>query len=159
MLDRTDHVLIGLLQQDARRSNKELAAAAGIAPSTCSERLRRLESGGVFLGFHARVAPSALGVGLQALIAVRLRRHASSDVDEFIGKATALDEVVAVFHVTGPNDFLVHTVVRDAAHLRDLAVSAFTSWPEVAHIETSLVFEHVAKPGLPDLAEGLTSAG
>ncbi len=63
----------------------------------------------------------------------------------------ALDEVIAISHVTGPNDFLVHVVVRDADHLRDLAVSGFTTLPEVAHIETSLVFEHIGKPGLPDL--------
>jgi hypothetical protein len=31
-------------------------------------------------------------------------------------------------------------------------VSAVTSWPEVGHIETSLIFEHLTKPGLPDLA-------
>ena len=67
-------------------------------------------------------------------------------------KALALDEVIGVSHVTGANDFLVHVVVRDADHLRDLAVSSFTSWPEVAHIETALIFEHVSKPGLPDLS-------
>ncbi len=74
-------------------------------------------------------------------------------MEVFRSKALVLDEVIGISHVTGANDFLVHVVVRDADHLRDLAVSSFTSWPEVAHIETSLIFEHVAKPGLPDLAE------
>ena len=64
----------------------------------------------------------------------------------------ALDEVISVSHVTGANDFQVHVVVRGADHLRDLAVNAFTSWPEIAHIETSLIFAHHEKPGLPDLA-------
>lgn len=41
--------------------------------------------------------------------------------------------------------------VDEDDHLRDLAVSSFTSRPEVAHIETSLIFEHISKPGLPDL--------
>ncbi len=151
-LDRTDRALIRLLTNDARRSNKELAAAVGIAPSTCSERIRRLEEAGVFRGFHADVDPGALGIGLRALIAIRLRRHAAEEVDTFITRAMALSEVISVSHVTGANDFLVHVVVRSADHLRDLAVSAFTSWPEVAHIETSLVFAHHEKPGLPDLS-------
>ena len=151
-LDRTDRRLIALLTEDARRSNKELAAAVGIAPSTCSERLRRLQEAGVFRGFHADVHPKALSIGLQSMIAIRLRRHGADEVDVFRSKALALDEVIGVSHVTGANDFLVHVVVRDADHLRDLAVSSFTSWPEVAHIETALIFEHVSKPGLPDLS-------
>lgn len=151
-LDRTDRRMIAHLTKDARTSNKQLAAAVGLAPSTCSERLKRLEEAGVFTGFHATVDPAVLGIGLRALIAIRLRRHAANEVETFIQRAMGLDEVISVSHVTGANDFQVHVVVRGADHLRDLAVNAFTSWPEVAHIETSLVFAHHEKPGLPDLS-------
>jgi len=152
-LDRTDHAIIAVLQENARLSNKELAARVGVAPSTCSERMRRLEADGVFTGFHATVDPGALGIGLQAMIAVRLRRHAAEEVDAFRRHAASMPEVTSVSHVTGPNDFLVHVVVRDANHLRDLAVSGFTTMREVDHIETALIFEHIAKGELPDLTE------
>jgi len=152
-LDRTDRRLIALLQEDARQSNKELAAAADIAPSTCSERVARLRDERVLTGFHAEVDPHALGIGMHAIIAIRLRRHGATEVDAFRAHATGMVEVVEMFHVTGANDFLVHVVVRDADHLRDLAVTGFTTIPEVGHIETSLVFQHDAKPGLPNLAE------
>jgi DNA-binding Lrp family transcriptional regulator len=150
-LDRTDRALLAALQENARQSNKELAAGVGLAQSTVSERLRRLEQGGAVVGYHARIEPSAMSVGLEAMIAVRLRRHGAGEVEAFRARALSHPEVVAVFHVTGANDFLVHLVVRDAAHLRDLAVTVFSSWPEVGHIETSLIFERVSKPGLPDL--------
>ena len=150
-LDRTDRELIAALQDDARLSNKALAARVGIAPSTCSERLKRLESNGVFRGFHADVDPTVLGIGLQAMITVRLRRHAAEEVEAFRTHASAMSEVVSVSHVTGRNDFVIHAVVRDADHLRQLAVSGFTTLPEVDHIETSLIFEHVGKGFLPDL--------
>jgi DNA-binding Lrp family transcriptional regulator len=151
-LDRTDHTIIALLQENARLSNKELAARVGIAPSTCSERVRRLDMSGVFLGFHAAVDPRVLGIGLQAMIAVRLRRHAANEVDEFRRRASVMPEVISISHVTGANDFLVHVVVRDADHLRDLAVTGFTTLPEVDHIETALIFEHLSKGSLPDLS-------
>lgn len=150
-IDRTDRKLIALLQENARRSNKELAAALGVAPSTCSERLKRLEETGVFRGYHADVDPAVLGIGLRAMLAVRLSRHTAADVDRFHQHAGAMPEVVRVWHVTGANDFLVEVVVRDAEHLRELAVSGFTTLPEVAHIETSLVFTGSGAPTLPDL--------
>jgi DNA-binding Lrp family transcriptional regulator len=78
-LDRIDRALVRALQKDARLSNKELAAQVGLAPSSCLERVRRLRRTGVLRGFHADVAPEALGVGLQALIAVQLRQHSRQD--------------------------------------------------------------------------------
>jgi hypothetical protein len=61
--------------------------------------------------------------------------------------------------VAGHNDFIVHLAARDADHLRDLALDAFTSRREVARIETHLIFEHTAKPQLPVLAEGKGGTG
>lgn len=150
-LDRTDRRLVQLLSEDARRSNKELASAADIAPSTCSERVQRLRDDGVFRGFHADVDPTVMGIGLQALVLIRLRRHAEDEVQRFWEHASAMEEVMAIYHVSGANDFLCHVVVADPDHLRRVAVSGFTTLPEVAHIETSLIFEHRSKPTLPDL--------
>ncbi|MDJ0792520.1 MAG: Lrp/AsnC family transcriptional regulator [Acidimicrobiia bacterium] len=152
-LDPTDRMIIALLQQDGRLSNKALAAEVGIAPSTCSERVQRLRDNGVFRGFHGEVEPEALGIGLQALVVVRLRRHAEDLVHRFWEHTEEMPEVKAVYHLSGGNDFLCHVVVKDSDHLRRVAVSGFTSLPEVAHIETSLIFEHRAKPSLPDLTE------
>ena len=141
-LDRTDRAIVTLLQENARLSNKEIAGRVGIAQSTCSERIRRLEQAGVFRGFHADVHPAVGGVGLQAMIAVRLHRHETTQVARFRQYAEQLPEVVAFYHMAGTNDFLVHVVVRDSDHLRDIAMGAFTAQPEVAHIETSIIFEH-----------------
>lgn len=152
-LDRIDRGIVARLQENARLSNKELAAAVGIAPSTCSERLRRLEAAGVLAGYHAVVDPRVLGGGLQAMIAVRLHRHERTQVDRFRAYAESLPEVVAFFHMAGSNDFLVHVVVRDSDHLRDIAMGAFTAQPEVAHIETSIIFEHTRFPHVPDYTE------
>lgn len=59
--------------------------------------------------------------------------------------------------MTGRTDFLVHVAVRDADHQRSLDMDAFTSRPEVFHIETSLIFEHVRSDGLP-LYDGSAAA-
>ena len=136
-LDRTDRTIVALMQENARRSNKELAAAVGLAASTCSERVRRLEETGVLRGYTATVDPAALGITMEAMLAIRLRRHSASEVDTFREHALAMPEVIEVAHVTGRNDFLIQVVVRDAAHLRDLAVSGFTSLPEVSATVTT----------------------
>lgn len=148
-LDRTDCKIVAALQKNARLSNKEIAARAGISPSTCVVRLRRLLAGGALRGFHAEVDPRSLGIGLQAIVAVRLQRHSRELVETFRRYVLQLPEVVSVFHMAGENDFLLHVAVEDSEHLRELALTAFTNREEVAHIQTSLIFEHVAGHLLP----------
>ncbi len=150
-MDRTDRHILELLQQDARRSNKEVAARVGVADSTLSLRIRRLERAGVLLGYHARVAPEALAIGLQAIIAVKLHRHSRAAIGAFWEHTRRLPEATRVFHVTGPNDFLVHVVVRDIEHLKGLTSDVLTTWEEVAHLETSVVYDQRDHGALPDL--------
>ena len=132
-LDEQDIAILAALKENARVSNKDLAEKVGLAPSTCLERVRRL----------------VLGFGLQAMIAVRLQRHSREIVASFHEYVLGLTEVRAVYHVAGADDFLVHVAVRDADHLRDLALDAFTTRNEVGHIETRLIFEHVPIRRLP----------
>ena len=43
----------------------------------------------------------------------------------------------------GADDFLVHVGVRDSDALRDFAMNALTTRPEVSHLETGLIFSCV----------------
>lgn len=152
-IDRIDHELLRLLRKNARMPNKDLAEKVGIAPSTCLERIRRMREAGIIRGFHAELEPAAIGFGLQAMIAVRLGVHAQVQVTAFHDHLLRLPEVISFFHVAGANDFLVHAGVRDSTHLRDFVIGAFTARPEVAHVETSLIFEFRRNPDLPPWQE------
>lgn len=140
-LDRIDFELLTLLRKNARMPNKALAEALSVAPSTALERVRRLRESGAIQGFHAEVSPAAVGIGLQAMVSIRLARHSRKGVDGFRRHVLGLPEVLALYHVAGSDDFLVHVGVRDSDHLRDFALSAFTERKEVDHIETRLIFE------------------
>jgi len=142
-IDRTDRAILDALQNDGRLSNKQLAAKVELAPSSCFERVRKLVASGAIRGFHAEINPAALGYTLEAMIAIRLQRHSREQYDSFRAAVLALDEVKAVHHLAGENDFLVHVMARDTDHLRDLALDHFITRPEVGHIETWLIFEHV----------------
>jgi DNA-binding Lrp family transcriptional regulator len=150
-MDRIDFGILGELQNNARLSNKELAARVKLAPSSCLERTRRLVAEGVLRGFHADVDPAALGVGLQAMIHVRLARHSHDHVEGLERHLEAVPEVIGFYHLTGEFDFLVHVAVRDADHLRNLALDAFTTRNEVAQIQTSLIFSKKRKAVWPCL--------
>ncbi len=77
------------------------------------------------------------------MVAVRLRQHTRENYQKFLDHLLQVPEVVAVYHMAGENDFLVHVRARDANHLRDLAIDRFITREEVGHIETWLMFQHL----------------
>ena len=149
VLDRIDFGILTALQNDGRLSNKELAAMVGLAPSSCLARVRRLREVGALRGVYADIAPEALGVAIQAMIALRMRDHGRAAADALWAFLVGLEEVVAVYNVSGKDDLLVHVAVRDVEHLRQLAWDAIATRVEVGHIETALIFAHHARRGLP----------
>ena len=148
-LDRIDFDLIQLLRKNARLPNKDLAQRCGIAPSTALERIRKLREARVLLGYHAEVDAGSVGIALQAMVSIRLARHSRELVDAFREHLLQLREVLSFYHLAGADDFQAHVAVRDANHLRDFALSAFTERSEVAHIETRLIFEFRRSTELP----------
>jgi DNA-binding Lrp family transcriptional regulator len=152
-LDRTDRALVAALQKNARISNKDLAELVGLAPSSCLERVRALRARGVIRGFHADIDRSALGRSLEAIVSVRVRPHSRVHVEAFWEYALGLPEVVEVFHVTGADDFLVHVGVADMDGLRNFVLDRLTVRPEVAHVESHLIYTQSRRTELEPLYE------
>src|SRR5215510_6425013 len=121
-IDRMDVGILRLLQKNARLSVKEIAAEIGLAPSTTHERIKRMRENGILLGTHVEVDPKALGLGLEALFMIELSKHERGTVDQFMDDIAGVPEVRVAFLVTGRYDFVVHVVVRDTQHLKDLAL-------------------------------------
>jgi DNA-binding Lrp family transcriptional regulator len=60
VLDSIDKAILRSLQNNGRIANKDLAAAVGVAPSTCMSRVDRLRRTGVVTGFSVDVDPAAI---------------------------------------------------------------------------------------------------
>ncbi|RYV52663.1 Lrp/AsnC family transcriptional regulator [Pengzhenrongella frigida] len=147
VLDETDRRILRILERDARVPNNALAAAVGVAASTCLGRVRAMREAGIIRGFHAEIDPEALGRGLQAMIAVRMQSGARGELAAFAQGIAARPEVRDVYFVAGADDFLLHVAVRDTATLRAFVVDQLSARPEVALTETSLIFEHLPAAG------------
>ncbi|MEV0293793.1 Lrp/AsnC family transcriptional regulator [Nocardia sp. NPDC050710] len=142
-IDEIDRVLLDQLARDGRMTNNALAAAAGIAPSTCLGRVRALVERGVIRGFHAEIDPAALGRGLQAMIAVRLHGNSRKHLAEFGQQLSALPEVLNVYFIAGADDYLIHVATANTDELRTFVLANLSAHPAVSSTETILIFEHL----------------
>ncbi len=142
-LDELDLAILAELQKDARRTNRDLAEAVGVAPSTSLERVRSLRERGIIRGFTTEVDLPALNRGLQALIAVRIRPPSRRNIEGFREWAARLPETIGVFVVSGSDDFLLHIAVPDTDAVYAFVIDRLTERPEVADVRTSIVYEHI----------------
>lgn len=149
-IDQIDFEIIRTLRKNARMTNKELSEQVNLAPSSCLERVRYLRARNYIRQAHIEVDLAAIGIGLQAMVAIRLAQHSRVGLEAFQKYVLSFNEVLQVYHLSGANDFMVHIGVKDAQTLRDFVLDSFAERPEVAHIETAVIYEEVKNWQLGD---------
>jgi DNA-binding Lrp family transcriptional regulator len=141
-MDELDSALVVALQADGRRSNRELAAMLGVAPSTALERVRALRTRGVLAGTHAQVDLPSIGRPVQAMITVRVRPQSRAVVQGVRDFVLSLPQTLQVFVTTGSEDLMVHVAVPSTQALQDFVLDALTQRKDVAGLRTEVVYEH-----------------
>src|SRR5688500_10580470 len=114
-LDRIDRRILAALQADGRLTNHALSEQVALSPSACLARVRRLEQAGVIQGYHARLDPFRIDVGLVLFAEVTLAGHSPSELGRFEAAIQSIPQVVAASHVSGEYDYLLKVVVADIA--------------------------------------------
>jgi DNA-binding Lrp family transcriptional regulator len=152
-LDRIDRRILQHLQEDGRMTNVELARRVGITAPPCLRRVRALEEAGLIRGYHAEVAPEALGFPLIVFAQVGLASQAEADLRAFEQLVRGWPEVREAHMLTGETDFLLKIVATDWDSYQRFLSAKLTSAPNVAHVKSAMTLRvSKAEPGVP-LAE------
>jgi DNA-binding Lrp family transcriptional regulator len=138
-LDRIDRRILAALQEDARLTNQALSERVALSPSACLARVRRLERAGVIQGYHARLDPFTLGIGLVLYADITLEGHSPAELAAFEKAIAAVPQVVEASHVTGSFDYILKVVVADMAEWTRIAENLSSSGLGVERINSHLV--------------------
>ena len=146
-LDRIDRALLQQLQRDARLTQEQLAERVGLSASAVQRRLRRLEQVGVIRGYTAVLDPATLGLGLSAVINVRLEKHRAdnlrSPLDAFRAAVAGWPEVVECLALTGEMDYVLRVQVADMEHYSRFVLETLLRHESVADLKSSFVLAQI----------------
>ena len=147
-LDEVDVTLLTALQEDADRTNVELARLAGLSPAATLHRIRRLKETGVIRVIRAQLDPAAAGFPLQVYVTATLARHDPRSSRVFDDQIRALPQIIAADNVAGEVDYILTVVARDVSELQRVLVALATRGGQ--RLVTYLRLEEVKPPcGLP----------
>ena len=110
LLDRIGLKILFVLQENARTPLNRIGEKVGLSAPAVAERIRKLEDAGVIKGYHARIAPEAVGRSVSAFI------NLTTDPRNYPAvKALAADmhQVTACHHISGDASFIIHVQVED----------------------------------------------
>ena len=143
-LDHIDRSIIRTLDADARISLKDLSHQVGLSAPSVADRLRHLEERGVIVGYTVRVAPEALGYGLQAIVRIRPLPGMLHKLERLIQQTA---EFVQCDKVTGDDGFIGLIYLRSMSHL-DKILDRFQ---DIAQTSTAMIKTTPVSRRLPPL--------
>ena len=135
-LDAVDRTIIAALRANARIPYSDLARLVGLSGPSVADRVKRLEQIGVITGYHAALAPSALGLGVIAIVGIE--QSDDSDQDQIAEDLSDLDEVEDCWFVAGDESFILKVRVADIDALEKSLVR-LRKIPGISRTHTTVV--------------------
>ena len=112
-LDAIDLRILETIQENGRITKLALAEKAGLSPTPCWLRLRKLEKAGIVTGYHARVAVRRVAPVASVMMEVTLANHRQADFERFERAVAATPEIVACWSVGGGVDYILRIMAPD----------------------------------------------
>lgn len=139
VIDDLGKKILRVLNENARRSFREVAKRIGVSAPVVIHKVKQLESSGALRGYIPLVDPAALGLDLTAVIALRISKGQLLETQERIAKDP---RVRAVYDITGEWDSLVVGLFRGRDDLNAF-IKNLLAQPNVDRSVTHIVLNTV----------------
>lgn len=132
-----DQRLIRALRENARRSNRQLAADLGVAATTVGKRIADLEASGVIRGYRPYIDYAKLGLGLVAVTRIKARGEA---LPAIVASLASHPHLTHVYEITGEFDVMVIGRFADESEMNS-EIKSMLSMPGIEGTNTSIVLD------------------
>jgi DNA-binding Lrp family transcriptional regulator len=139
MIDELERKIIRAMNQNARKSFREIAKEVGTSATAVINKVKRLETARVIKGYIPVVDPAHFGLDLVAIIALRISKGKLLETQQ---KISSDRRVAAVYDITGEWDSLVIGYFRSRDDLNDF-IKGVLALPYIDRTVTHLVLNIV----------------
>ncbi len=142
-LDQTDMQILRTLQNDAKLTTKELAAAVNLTPTPVFERQKRLERQGFIRRYVAVLDAEKLDRGLIVFCHVKLR-HMNRDIAaDFEQRIQQIAEVTECYNTSGNFDYILKVHARDMKQYQEFVLNKLGTIHSLGSLESTFVMSEV----------------
>lgn len=142
-LDGKDKKLLFLLQNDSKKTTKELASALDLSVTAVFERIKKLEKQKVIEKYVALIDKQKIQKDFIVLCHVKLVQHRKDYITQFEKEIVQFAEVLECFHVSGDYDYILKICVKDIKDYREFMVTKLTNLQNIASTQSSFTIKEV----------------
>ena len=142
-MDAIDKKLLGLLQEDTKKTTKELSMVLNLSVTAVYERIKKLEREGVIKKYVALLDAKKVEKAFVVFCHIKLVQHTKDFITTFENEVMQLNEVLECFHVSGDYDYILKVAVRDMEAFREFMVTKLTGLQHIGSTHSSFVIGEV----------------
>jgi Lrp/AsnC family leucine-responsive transcriptional regulator len=142
-MDAIDKKLLGLLQEDTKKTTKELSLILNLSVTAVYERIKKLEREGVIRNYVALLNRNKIEKAFVVFCHIKLIQHTKDVIHTFENEVVRLDEVSECFHVSGDYDYILKVSVKDMDAYREFMVTKLTGLQHIGSTHSSFMIGEV----------------
>ncbi len=142
-LDQTDLKILRILQQNARLTNKELAAQVNLSTTPVFERLKRLERNGYIKKYVAVLDAEKLNRGFIVFCNVKMRRLSKEIARDFMERMLNIPEVTECYNISGQFDYMLKIHAPDMHYYQEFVLNQLGTIENLGSLESTFVMDTV----------------
>jgi len=142
-MDAIDKKLLGLLQEDTKKTTKELSMVLNLSVTAVYERIKKLEREGVIKKYVALLDAKKVEKAFLVFCHIKLVQHTKDFITTFENEVMQLNEVLECFHVSGDYDYILKVAVQDMEAFREFMVTKLTGLQHIGSTHSSFVIGEV----------------
>jgi DNA-binding Lrp family transcriptional regulator len=138
ILDKSDKIILKMLQAGSQQPLSEIAAKAGLSPSSCHRRIKTMEADGLILGYTATLNRKLLGLANEFFVELSLVAQTEEAFEKLEKALQRVPEILECHLMSGQFDYLLRVVARDAEDYERIHRTRLARLPGVQRIQSSL---------------------
>lgn len=142
-LDETDLLLLKILANNSKHTNKELAALVNLSPSPVFERIKRLECSGYIKKYIAILDAEKFNQGFIVFCNIKLKQHDKNIGHKLVEDIINIDEIVECYNISGDYDFLLKVYVKDMKHYQDFVFNKLGSVESIGSTHSTFAMAEI----------------
>ncbi len=145
ILDVIDKKILQILQNDSKKTTKEVANQLNLSVTAIYERIKKLEREGVIERYVALVDKEKIQKSFVVFCHIKLTQHTKDYLTKFEKQVTQLDEVQECYHVSGDYDYILKIYVTDMKEYREFMVTKLTTLNHIGSTHSTFMINEVKK--------------
>ncbi|MCF6766787.1 Lrp/AsnC family transcriptional regulator [Thiotrichales bacterium 19S11-10] len=143
-MDKTDKLILEILQKDSKINNQELADKVSLSPSPCLRRVKQLEKDGFIDRYVALLNPEKIGLQLTIIVSVGLDSHDQKVMSNFEKVIQTFPEVIQCDLIAGQaQDYMLKVIVPSLDEYHQFLINKLTQTKGVKTVHSSFVLRKI----------------